>query len=335
MLFCCAARNSSTPKTGSSGVRVRRRRRPKCIASMCRIAATGSRFGPRQNASNSRGRARFQRRSAWALAAVGALVAVGIAAGALQSRETAKREAIVLTSLADRAAKEGFHDRAMRIALHGLPTRDFLPWVNPWSQELEAKLAGGALRAGSGLSSLAKAAISRALTLARTAAVSSPALVMGRHGSGMPNSAPSSSCSNAAMLRFGVSFSPDGARIVTLGSSVESPENTARLWDARTGGKVAELDAHKDAIWSAVFSPDGRRVLTSSQDQTAWLWNAEDGAKIAVLDEIRAPLSSSASFSSDGSRIVTRSDDMASLSPLGWPIGSRDRHLGKRHQGGE
>src|SRR5262249_9087228 len=58
---------------------------------------------------------RFQKRSAWALAAIGALVIVGLVAAAVQSRRVAQREAIVLTSLANRASEDGYHDRAVRI----------------------------------------------------------------------------------------------------------------------------------------------------------------------------------------------------------------------------
>src|SRR5262249_20078878 len=88
---------------------------------------------------------RFQKRSAWALAVVGVLVTVGIVAAAVQSRSVAQREAIVLTSLANRASEDGYHDRAVRIAVHGLPAAGSMPWIDPWSPELEAKLSGGVM----------------------------------------------------------------------------------------------------------------------------------------------------------------------------------------------
>jgi len=31
---------------------------------------------------------------------------------------------------------------------------------------------------------------------------------------------------------------------------------------------IARLDGHEDLVWSAVFSPDGQRVVTASSDKT-------------------------------------------------------------------
>jgi len=87
---------------------------------------------------------RFQRRSAIALLAVALLVAIGLSVAVMQARETSLREARVLTSLAQRAIDEGRYDRAMRTAIHGLPPPGALPFVFPWSRELEVKLAGAA-----------------------------------------------------------------------------------------------------------------------------------------------------------------------------------------------
>ena len=38
-----------------------------------------------------------------------------------------------------------------------------------------------------------------------------------------------------------------------------------------------------DSVCSAAFSPDGKRVVTASDDNTARLWDAETGREIATL----------------------------------------------------
>src|SRR5206468_1728179 len=57
-------------------------------------------------------------------------------------------------------------------------------------------------------------------------------------------------------------FSPNDSLIVTSGW-----DNSARIWDARDGRLIAKL-LHKSWVNRAVFSPDGSRVATASQDHT-------------------------------------------------------------------
>jgi len=59
---------------------------------------------------------------------------------------------------------------------------------------------------------------------------------------------------------------------------------------------------------TAVFSPNGRLILTASHDRTAKLWDATDGAELAVLTGHQDVLQK-AEFSSDGRRILTASAD--------------------------
>jgi WD40 repeat protein len=37
-----------------------------------------------------------------------------------------------------------------------------------------------------------------------------------------------------------------------------------------------EMEGYTDIVYGAMFSPDGQRVVTASEDHTARIWNAAD-----------------------------------------------------------
>ena len=92
---------------------------------------------------------RFQRRSAWALSGIAVAVLAGLVAAILETRDTQRREAILLTSLAQKAYLNNRYDKAIRIALQGLPSRGAMPWSLGWEEPtvrgLEAYLANAAI----------------------------------------------------------------------------------------------------------------------------------------------------------------------------------------------
>jgi len=78
-----------------------------------------------------------------------------------------------------------------------------------------------------------------------------------------------------------------------------SQDNTAKLWDARTGKEILTLKAHAQEVTSVSFSTDNRYVLTGSRDGTAIVWLAADWrdapapaaakqAQAAPLNQLRA-----------------------------------------------
>jgi WD40 repeat protein len=68
------------------------------------------------------------------------------------------------------------------------------------------------------------------------------------------------------------------------------------------------LRGHQEALASAVFSPNGKWIITASNDQMARLWDAETGKEIMILRG-HAGQVLSAAFWPDGTQVVTASTD--------------------------
>ena len=88
-----------------------------------------------------------------------------------------------------------------------------------------------------------------------------------------------------------------------------SPEAIGVFQDVRaTDRLIAVLSGHSQRVFSAVYSPDGSRILTASADTTARIWDSATGAQLGVLSG-HADRVFDAAFSADGARIVTASRD--------------------------
>lgn len=72
-----------------------------------------------------------------------------------------------------------------------------------------------------------------------------------------------------------VSFSPNGQ--VLLSGHTEDrdgrPQGVLKFWNVATGALIDAIPVHELQVGNAVFSPDGKRLLTSSWDRTAKIWD--------------------------------------------------------------
>lgn len=125
----------------------------------------------------------------------------------------------------------------------------------------------------------------------------------------------------------GLLFSPDGRHVLR-----DSPDHTMVLADADTGKEICAFDHPQDKVarQSGVtldfdvveFSPDGRRVFTSTRgpftlEWGTYLWDAQTGQRLRTFCDDKAKadkrdlsnlsLVTAAAFSADGRRLVTGS----------------------------
>jgi hypothetical protein len=80
------------------------------------------------------------------------------------------------------------------------------------------------------------------------------------------------------------------------------------VWQAASGHELYTLKGHARGIRSVAFSPDGRRIVTGSDDNTAKVWEAGGGQELLTLKGHTAPITC-VSCSPDGQRIATGSGD--------------------------
>ncbi len=110
-------------------------------------------------------------------------------------------------------------------------------------------------------------------------------------------------------------FSSDGKRLLTsfahgFGMGEGRP-TAAYLWDAGDAPKKVRELPHPGMVYTAVFSPDGKTLLTGGSTEGAagvvHTWDAETGKEILSLEHRSAV--NGAAFSPDGELIVTSTLD--------------------------
>src|SRR5271170_6927233 len=224
---------------------------------------------------------KFLRRTSWMLAAsfVGVLAALG--GTVWVSYRTSQREADVFASVSATAFGQGFCDRALRLAVAGLPPDEGASPILFRSRQLQGALSffGSAHECHFRLALAGHTGLVNSVAFSPdgsrivTASWDTTARMWdAKTGAALATLSGHKFWVNSA------AFSPDGGRVVTT-----SWDKTARVWDAKTGAALAVLSGHTGPVNSARFSPDGSRVITASNDNTARVWDAKTGAVLSTL----------------------------------------------------
>ncbi len=117
----------------------------------------------------------------------------------------------------------------------------------------------------------------------------------------------------------GVAYSPDGARIATIGV-----DGDAKVWDAATGQALLSLSFTSEPGWGIAYSPDGKWIAATSTSQLI-VWDAASGQTVLTIPgNLGQGTVDRLSFSSDSRRLAVANLDG---SPRIWDLASRQELL--------
>ncbi len=89
--------------------------------------------------------------------------------------------------------------------------------------------------------------------------------------------------------------------------AVATKGNGLSLWKIADGKKLSDIKGHTGDVLAMAFSPDGKKLATSSVDQHLRVWNVSDGKVLSSLKT--SALTNGLTFSKDGSQIITANAD--------------------------
>jgi WD40 repeat protein len=104
-----------------------------------------------------------------------------------------------------------------------------------------------------------------------------------------------------------VAFSPDG-QFVVAAAGEPGLSGEAALYSVANGEKVKTFRGHKDSLYCARLSPDGKLLATAGYDGAIKLWNAESGKEVRTLEGHNGPVFEVA-FRADGKVLASASGD--------------------------
>jgi WD40 repeat protein len=101
----------------------------------------------------------------------------------------------------------------------------------------------------------------------------------------------------------GLCFSPDDQALAT-----GHFDGSISIWNVATGGRVATLKGHTNAVLQLNFSKDGRLLGSTSHDGTARVWDVPARTQLASFSGSQTTFFR-VSFSPDGTRLLVNDWD--------------------------
>jgi len=86
-----------------------------------------------------------------------------------------------------------------------------------------------------------------------------------------------------------------------------------QVWNLENGKLLHLLDGHEGRVTDAIYSADGKIIITSGLDETIRLWNVDTGGELAIMPGYTAE---DLIISPDGELLITVSGDTARFWPL-------------------
>jgi len=111
-----------------------------------------------------------------------------------------------------------------------------------------------------------------------------------------------------------VAWSPDGSRLLSTGAGAREcdgcpyvPDEAMKIWDPSSGALVVNIPtAHEWTVFGASWSPDSRRLASTSIGAETKIWNADTGTLIHRLVGVTG--TARALWSPDGAFILVSYD---------------------------
>jgi WD40 repeat protein len=107
----------------------------------------------------------------------------------------------------------------------------------------------------------------------------------------------------SASFQAGLAYSPNGKWLATPEGS-RGKASGIKLWESASGKEIADFRGHIGPVNGIAFAPDGKRLVSASEDMTIKFWDVEKSEEITTLRGHSSAVRTLA-FSPDGKRLVS------------------------------